>query len=197
MISLQNASLQRGTRMLFEDASLVIHSGQKVGVVGSNGTGKSSLFACLQGRLSLDHGELSRPQGLRIAAMAQETAGTARTAIDHVIDGDAGFRALQQALQEAEQTGNQARIAQLHAELDRIDGYTVTHRAGKLLSGLGFAPASFDDPVSSFSGGWRVRLNLAAALMMASDLLLLDEPTNHLAGTVADRVSGHPAGHIP
>jgi len=180
MISLNNASLQRGSRMLFQGASLVIHSGQKLGVVGRNGSGKSSLFACLQGRLALDQGELKQPDGLRIAAMVQETEGSSRRAIDHVIDGDRRFRQLELALQQAEQAGDSQQAAKLHDELDRIDGYTVLHRAGKLLSGLGFKPGDFDNPVSSFSGGWRVRLNLAAALMSPSDLLLLDEPTNHL-----------------
>ena len=180
MISLSNASLQRGSRILFENASLTIHSGQKFGVIGRNGCGKSSLFACLQGRLNLDQGVLSKPDNLRTAAMAQETGGSSRSALDHVINGDRQYRQLQSSLQQAEQAGNQKEIARLHGELDRIDGYTVNHRAEKLLSGLGFKPADFSNPVSSFSGGWRVRLNLAAALMCPSDLLLLDEPTNHL-----------------
>jgi len=180
MISLSNANLQRGSRILFEHASLTIHSGQKLGVVGRNGCGKSSLFACLQGRLNLDQGVLSSPDNLRIAAMAQETGGSSRSALDHVIDGDSHFRQLQNSLEQAEQAGDQRAIAGLHGELDRIDGYTVNHRTEKLLSGLGFKPAEFKNPVSSFSGGWRVRLNLAAALMCPSDLLLLDEPTNHL-----------------
>ncbi|MEZ5490139.1 MAG: ATP-binding cassette domain-containing protein [Gammaproteobacteria bacterium] len=180
MISLQNASLHRGAKLLFEEASLVIHNGQKLGVVGRNGTGKSSLFACLQGRLGLDQGQLSLPDGLRIAAMAQETGGTSRSGVDHVIDGDDHYRQLEKQLLEAEQADDQQQVGRLHGELDQIDGYTVRHRAEKLLSGLGFKPAEFDRPVSSFSGGWRVRLNLAAALMSPSDLLLLDEPTNHL-----------------
>ncbi len=180
MISIQNATLNRGARMLFQDAGLIIHGGQKLGVIGRNGCGKSSLFACLKGQLGLEKGELSRPDGLRIASMAQETAGTARSALDHVLDGDKWFRDLEDKLHKAEQAGNQSLVAKLHDELDRIDGYTVTHRAEKLLSGLGFDPVQFVRPVSSFSGGWRVRLNLAAALMAPSDLLLLDEPTNHL-----------------
>ncbi|MBT8145840.1 MAG: ATP-binding cassette domain-containing protein [Gammaproteobacteria bacterium] len=180
MISLSNASLQRGSRILFENASLTIHSGQKLGVVGRNGCGKSSLFACLQGNLNLDQGALSKPDNLRIAAMAQETGGSSRSALDQVIDGDSHFRQLQRELEQAELASDQTAIGRLHGELDRIDGYTVTHRAEKLLSGLGFKPAEFSNPVSSFSGGWRVRLNLAAALMCPSDLLLLDEPTNHL-----------------
>ena len=180
MISLRNANLQRGSRILFENVSLTIYNGQKLGVVGRNGCGKSSLFACLQGSLNLDQGMLNIPENLRIAAMAQETSGSDRSALDHVIDGDVQFRRLQSNLQKAEQAGDQQAIARLHGELDRIDGYTVNHRAEKLLSGLGFKPTAFDNPVSSFSGGWRVRLNLAAALMCPSDLLLLDEPTNHL-----------------
>ncbi|MCB1673001.1 MAG: ABC-F family ATP-binding cassette domain-containing protein, partial [Pseudomonadales bacterium] len=180
MISLQNATLHRGVKSLFQDASLVIHGGQKLGVIGRNGSGKTSLFACLQGRLSLDRGELGKPDDLRIAVMAQETGGSDRSALDFVVDGDSQFRNLQQSLHQAELAGDQNRVAHLHADLDRIDGYTVNHRAEKLLSGLGFDPAEFSNPVSSFSGGWRVRLNLAAALMAPSDLLLLDEPTNHL-----------------
>jgi len=180
MISLNNASLQRGSRVLFEDASLTIHSGQKLGVVGRNGCGKSSLFGCLQDQVHLDHGNLSKPENLRIASMAQETEGSSRSALDHVIDGDRPFRELQHHLQQAEEAEDQLAIGRLHAELDRVDGYTVSHRAAKLLSGLGFDSADFENPVSSFSGGWRVRLNLAAALMTPSDLLLLDEPTNHL-----------------
>jgi len=180
MISLSNANLQRGSKILFENASLAIHSGQKLGIVGRNGCGKSSLFACLQDKLILDQGLLSKPDNLRIASMEQETGGSSCSALDHVIDGDSHFRQLQSELQQAEQTGDQQAIGRLHGELDRIDGYTVNHRAEKLLSGLGFKPAEFDNPVSSFSGGWRVRLNLAAALMCPSDLLLLDEPTNHL-----------------
>jgi ATP-binding cassette subfamily F protein 3 len=180
MISLNSASLQRGSKFLFEDASLTIHNGQKLGVVGRNGCGKSSLFACLQERLHLDQGTLSKPENLRIASMAQETGGTSRPAIEHVIDGDGCFRMLQSRLQQAEDREDQAAMARLHSELDRVDGYTVEHRAAKLLSGLGFDSVVFNNPVSSFSGGWRVRLNLASALMTPSDLLLLDEPTNHL-----------------
>jgi len=180
MITLSNATLMRGSKVLFADAGFTIHHGQKLGVVGRNGCGKSSLFACLQGTLGLDKGDLGSPDDLCIASMAQETGGSSRTAVDHVIDGDARFRTLQHQLQQAEQAGNAHDVARLHDALDRIDGYTVTHRAEKLLSGLGFTPEQFELPVHRFSGGWRVRLNLAAALMSPSDLLLLDEPTNHL-----------------
>ena len=125
MISLSNVSLQRGPRILFENASLTIHSGQKLGVVGRNGCGKSSLFACLQGNLNFDQGVLSKPDNLRIAAMAQETGGSSRPALDHVIDGDGHFRQLQRELQQAEQADGQKAIGRLHGELDRIDGYQV------------------------------------------------------------------------
>lgn len=180
MISLNNARLMRGEHVLLESASLTIHKGQKTGIIGRNGSGKSSLFACLTGQISLDAGELLMPDGLRCAWMKQETVGSSRSALDHVIDGDARYREVEALLQKAEDAHDGHAIARLHAELDKIDGYSVSVRAEQLLAGLGFSPDSFNNPVSSFSGGWRIRLNLAAALMAPSDLLLLDEPTNHL-----------------
>jgi len=180
MINLTNARLMRGEHVLLESASLTIHKGQKTGIIGRNGSGKSSLFACLTREIGLDAGELQIPDGLRCAWMKQETVGSARTAIDHVMDGDEQFRQIETSLEAADAAHDGHAIARLHAELDKIDGYNVRVRAEQLLSGLGFKVAEFEHPVSSFSGGWRIRLNLAAALMAPSDLLLLDEPTNHL-----------------
>src|SRR5690554_6116139 len=180
MITLANARLMRAEHVLLEDANLTVNKSQKIGVIGRNGSGKSSLFACLTGLLPLDAGELHMPDGLRCAWMKQETAGSASSAIDHVIDGDSHYRAIEAQLAKAEAAQDGHAIARLHAELDKIDGYSIRVRAEQMLAGLGFAPDSFDNPVSSFSGGWRIRLNLAAALMAPSDLLLLDEPTNHL-----------------
>jgi ATP-binding cassette, subfamily F, member 3 len=180
MINLTNARLMRGEHVLLESASLTIHKGQKAGIIGRNGAGKSSLFACLTGQVALDEGELQMPDGLRCAWMKQETVGSDRSALDHIIDGDSQFREIELALEKAEAAHDGHEIARLHNELDKIDGYSVRVRAEQLLSGLGFKIEEFDKPVGSFSGGWRIRLNLAAALMSPSDLLLLDEPTNHL-----------------
>lgn len=180
MISLNNARLMRGEHVLLENASLAIHKGQKTGIIGRNGSGKSSLFACMTGQVALDAGDLQIPEGLRIAWMKQETEGSERSAIDYVIDGDERYRKIEAKLQKAESSHDGNAIALLHAELDKIDGYSINVRAEQLLAGLGFSTEAFGDPVSSFSGGWRIRLNLAAALMTPSDLLLLDEPTNHL-----------------
>jgi ATP-binding cassette subfamily F protein 3 len=180
MISLNNATLMRGELVLLREANLAIHNGQKIGVIGRNGSGKSSLFACLLGQLTLDKGDLSMPDGLRCAHMRQETEASSASAVDYVIDGDTQFRAIERQLLAAEARADGAAIAHLHSEMDKIGGYDIRYRAMQLLSGLGFMAEQFDNPVSSFSGGWRIRLNLAAALMAPSDLLLLDEPTNHL-----------------
>jgi ATP-binding cassette subfamily F protein 3 len=180
MINLSNARLMRGEHTLLESASIILHKGQKTGVIGRNGSGKSSLFACLTGQIALDEGDLFMPEGLRCAWMKQETLGSSRSALDHVIDGDERYREIEAKLDIAEIEDDGEAIANLHHELDKIDGYSVQVRAEQLLSGLGFSVDSFALPVSSFSGGWRIRLNLAAALMAPSDLLLLDEPTNHL-----------------
>lgn len=180
MISLTHARLMRGEHILLEGSSLTIHKGQKTGIIGRNGSGKSSLFACLTGQIGLDAGDIQMPEGLRCAWMKQETVGSSRSALDHVIDGDSRFREIEAQLQTAEHARDGHAIARLHGELDRIDGYSITVRAEQLLAGLGFSTNIIQNPVSSFSGGWRIRLNLAAALMAPSDLLLLDEPTNHL-----------------
>jgi ATP-binding cassette subfamily F protein 3 len=180
MISLSNATLMRGELVLLKNANLSIHNGQKIGVIGRNGSGKSSLFAALLGQLALDQGELSMPEGTRCAHMRQETEASSASALDFVIDGDTQFRQIETALTKAEATEDGAQIAHWHSEMDKIGGYDIRFRAMQLLSGLGFSAEQFERPVGSFSGGWRIRLNLAAALMAPSDLLLLDEPTNHL-----------------
>jgi ATP-binding cassette, subfamily F, member 3 len=182
MIRLADFTLARGNKRLLEGASLTVHVGQKVGVVGANGSGKSSLFALLLGTLDADAGEVSLPPAWVIAHVAQETPAVDAPAIEFVLDGDAELRAVERALAESEADPHAAgeHLAELHHRFEAIEGYSARSRAAKLLSGLGFAAVRHDDPVASFSGGWRMRLNLARALMTRSDLLLLDEPTNHL-----------------
>ncbi|RKF14431.1 ABC transporter ATP-binding protein [Alginatibacterium sediminis] len=180
MIRAQQIGLQRGTKVLFESSDLSIHPGQKVGLVGRNGCGKSSLFALLRSQLQVDAGELSWPSTWEIASVAQETPASSQSALDYVIDGDRQYRQLQAKLNKAELADDGEQIARLHGELDTIQAYSIESRAGELLSGLGFAQVSQAYPVTDFSGGWRMRLNLAQALLCRSDLLLLDEPTNHL-----------------
>ncbi|MDH5472599.1 MAG: ATP-binding cassette domain-containing protein [Gammaproteobacteria bacterium] len=180
MLKLSNVSLRRGTRLLFEKADFTIHKGYKVGIVGANGCGKSSLFSLLLGNLQTDEGDFSLPPGITIAHVAQETPGVDRPAIEYVIDGDAELRSIEKKLEQAEADDNGALQAELHHKLDHIDAYSIKARAGKLMQGLGFGNEQLELPVNSFSGGWRMRLNLAQALICRSDLLLLDEPTNHL-----------------
>lgn len=180
MISLQGISLRLGSQLLLEEVDLTVYSGQKVGIIGRNGTGKTSLFKLLMGELSADAGQLDMPKDLRKSQMLQETRGSSRSAVDYVIDGDSKFRQIEKQIAAAEQAKDDHRLAHLHAELDLHDGWTIQNRAEQLLSGLGFPPEDFDRTVKEFSGGWRIRLNLAQALMTPSDLLLLDEPTNHL-----------------
>ncbi len=180
MISLQDISLRLGSQLLLDEAGLTIYAGQKVGIIGRNGTGKTSLFKLLMDELSPDNGEMDFPKDLRKSQMRQETLGSTRAAVDYVMDGDAKFRAVEKEIALAEQAHDDYKLAQLHAELDLLDGWTIQNRAEQLLSGLGFPPEDFNRTVKEFSGGWRIRLNLAQALMTPSDLLLLDEPTNHL-----------------
>src|SRR5690606_12875135 len=176
MIELQSISLHRGNKILLQDASLRIHPGEKTALVGANGCGKTSLFLLLQGRLQTDAGAVSIPSQWRIAHMAQEVSAGDRSALDYVLDGDTELRRIQAELAE---TADDNHLAELYGELDAIDGYQADRRAEQLLLGLGFPSEQWRQPVSSFSGGWRIRLNLAQALMCPSDLLLLDEPTNH------------------
>jgi len=180
MLRFDQLSLRRGSKLLFSDASFSIHPGQRVGLTGANGSGKSSLFALILDAIHADNGDFSRPRNWTIAHLAQETPSDPRAAIEYVLDGDAELRGVEQRLAQAEQANQGARVAELHALLDSIDGYSARSRAARLIHGLGFRPGEEDLPVAQFSGGWRMRLNLARALMCRSDLLLLDEPTNHL-----------------
>ncbi|KXS37396.1 ATP-binding cassette domain-containing protein [Modicisalibacter tunisiensis] len=180
MIALRQLDLQRGTQPLFEAAELTLYPGQKAGIVGANGTGKSSLFKLLLGELGPDRGEVSLAGGLRIAHMAQEVESLERSILDYVLDGDRELRATQAALDAARERDEAHREAELHGRLEALDGYSAPSRAARLLVGLGFTQADLDRPLSAFSGGWRMRVNLAQTLFRPSDLLLLDEPTNHL-----------------
>ncbi len=180
MIRLQNLVLQRGPQRLLEGAELTLHPGQKAGLIGANGAGKSSLFALLRGELSADGGDCLLPPDWRIAHMQQEVSDLERLAADYVLDGDQHLRRIQRELAIAEAAHDGVAIARLHVDLDSADGYSADARARKLLAGLGFSNEQMDRRVGDFSGGWRMRLNLAQALMCPSDLLLLDEPTNHL-----------------
>ncbi|MGI2219114.1 ABC transporter ATP-binding protein [Shewanella baltica] len=180
MISINQAQLIRGSKTLLNETSLTIYPGHKVGLVGANGTGKSSLLALILGHLSLDKGEFSLPSGWQIATVAQETPALDVSALEYVIDGDSEYRQLEALLHKAQEDNDGNAIALLHGKIDAIGGYAIHSRAGSLLAGLGFSEADQSNPVKSFSGGWRMRLNLAQALLCRSDLLLLDEPTNHL-----------------
>lgn len=180
MLTLSNLAIRRGTKVLFEQASFKIHRGNRVGITGANGCGKSSLFALILNKLHSDAGDLIIPTKTIIAHVAQETPATEKSAIDYVLDGDVELRNIQQKLASAEDSDNGSLQAECHSRLEEIDAYTAESRASKLLLGLSFKTEQLHNAVSSFSGGWRMRLNLAQALMCRSDLLLLDEPTNHL-----------------
>ena len=180
MIRLSNLTLQRGPQRLLEGAELTLHPGQKAGLIGANGAGKSSLVALLRGELTPDAGNCQLPGDWRIAHMRQEVDTLERLAVDYVLDGDERLRTIQRDLEVAESAHDGTAVARLHIELDSADGYTADARARKLLAGLGFSNEQMERRVGDFSGGWRMRLNLAQALMCPSDLLLLDEPTNHL-----------------
>jgi ATP-binding cassette subfamily F protein 3 len=180
MISFRNFALRRGERLLLSDVDLTLQAGWRVGVVGRNGTGKSSLFAALMRQVEADKGDLDLPGKARIASVAQETPSLPDAAIDFVLSGDAAVHAAIQAEANAFANEDWEAVAQAHHRLEELNGYDASARAGRLLHGLGFPAETHAKPVSDFSGGWRVRLNVARALMTPSDLLLLDEPTNHL-----------------
>ncbi|TKR34160.1 ABC-F family ATP-binding cassette domain-containing protein [Luteimonas gilva] len=180
MISFRNFALRRGERLLLSDVDLALHAGWRVGVVGRNGTGKSSLFAAIRNELEPDRGDLDVPNRVRIASIAQEMPSLPDPAIDFVLSGDADVHAALHAEANAFAAEDWEAVAEAHHRLEEVNGYDATARAGKLLHGLGFPAETHSRAVSTFSGGWRVRLNLARALMTPSDLLLLDEPTNHL-----------------
>ncbi|HEX6794547.1 MAG TPA: ATP-binding cassette domain-containing protein [Casimicrobiaceae bacterium] len=179
MLRISHLTLARGARRLLNDAELTIHDRHKVGIVGANGSGKSSLFAAIRGELLPDAGEVDVPAAWTVAHMAQETAPAATAAIEYVQDGDAELRAIERALAQPQLYGAE-QLAELHHRFDAIGGYGARARAATLLAGLGIDEARQSQPVAHFSGGWRMRINLAQALMCRSDLLLLDEPTNHL-----------------
>ncbi|GAB4222903.1 MAG: ABC transporter ATP-binding protein [Gammaproteobacteria bacterium] len=180
MIRFNEIALQRGDRELFHDVNLTLHARQKLGLIGANGAGKSSIFALLLGELEPTNGVIELPANCRIAHVAQETPALDIAAVDYVLQGNSEVYALLQAVAHAEQQQNFEQAANLHVQLAEIDGYRAPSEAAQLLQGLGFSQEQHALSVRTFSGGWRMRLNLAQALMKPSDLLLLDEPTNHL-----------------
>ncbi len=180
MIKLNDVSLLRGGKRLLSDSNLVIHPGQKVGLTGVNGSGKSSLFALIQGKVPADNGDVYVPSGWRVSHMAQEVEALEEPAVEYVLDGDHELRRIERDLAAAEASGDDNALARLHADFDGHHGYTARSRAEQLMHGLGFRQDQIETSVRSFSGGWRMRLNLARTLMCPSDLMLLDEPTNHL-----------------
>ncbi|MDT8409204.1 MAG: ATP-binding cassette domain-containing protein [Wenzhouxiangellaceae bacterium] len=180
MIQLEHITVRRGPEVLIEDIELIVNPGQKIGLVGANGSGKSSLFALLLGELDADAGQLRIPSDWTVAHMAQQIHELDRPAIEYVLDGDRRLRAAEKQVADADRAGDGRQIATAHQTLADAGGYDAPARAGALLNGLGFASDGHRKPVGDFSGGWRIRLSLARALMSPSDLLLLDEPTNHL-----------------
>jgi ATP-binding cassette subfamily F protein 3 len=180
MIRLSQVTLRRGTKVLLEGADVALNPGDRIGLIGANGSGKTTLFALLRDEVHADKGEVDFPKQWRVAHVAQETPALDRAALEYAIDGDTTLRRLEAQLAEAEHADDGHRIGELHAALGDAGVYTVRPRAEQLLHGLGFSREQVTEPVASFSGGWRMRLNLAQALMCPSDLLLLDEPTNHL-----------------
>jgi ATP-binding cassette subfamily F protein 3 len=180
MLNFTDVTLRRGPRVLFADATFGLFRGEKVGITGENGSGKSSLLSLVRGELHPDSGSFEMPPGLAVAHVSQELAATDQAAIEFILDGDVELRTLERDIAAAEAADAGARIGELHGRYAAVGGYDARSRAGRLMHGLGFSSADESRPVRAFSGGWRVRLNVAQALMCRSDLLLLDEPTNHL-----------------
>ena len=180
MIELEHLRLRRGPDILVEDANVRLHGGWKVGLGGRNGCGKSSLLALMQGRLEADHGSCRLPIDWRLAVMDQEVPALQQPALDYVLDGNLPLRAAQQQAADAEARGDGVAIGRAHAQLDALHAWSQPARAAQVLAGLGFSEAAQQQPVAHFSGGWRMRLNLARVLLADADLMLLDEPTNHL-----------------
>jgi ATP-binding cassette subfamily F protein 3 len=205
MISLNNVSLMRGNQLLFENASINLRVGQRTGIIGRNGAGKTSLFKALAQEIPIEQGSIELPNDLRTSTMSQETPGSKRSALEFVIDADKNYRQLERALQKAEAEDDHNAMAHLHSDLENMDGYNIRNRAEQLLSGLGFGTDQFHNAISSFSGGWRVRLNLAAALMCP--LLTCScwgrahqppGPGSHrVAGAMVAALSGHLADYFP
>ncbi|OSM95890.1 ABC transporter ATP-binding protein [Lonsdalea populi] len=180
MIVFSSLQIRRGTRVLLDNATAAVNPGQKVGLVGKNGCGKSTLLSLLKGEIGADGGNATFPQHWSLAWVNQETPALERPAIEYVIDGDREFRQLESELASANERNDGNAIALVHSKLDAVLAWSIQSRAASLLNGLGFSQEQLQQPVSTFSGGWRMRLNLAQALLCRSDLLLLDEPTNHL-----------------
>ena len=180
MLSARDLTLRRGPEPLVEQVDFTIFRGNRVGLTGANGAGKSSLFAAILGDLHADRGDIERPAALRIAHVEQEITATDRPAIEFVLDGDTELRSCLAAIEDAERRDDAMALAELHATFNGLDGYRARARAAALMHGLGFKTADLERPVAEFSGGWRVRLAMARALGSRADLLLLDEPTNHL-----------------
>ena len=180
MIRFNQFTLARGVKPLFDAASFTLNPGEKAGLVGANGSGKSTLFSVLRGELHADAGDVFLPPSWRIAHVAQDTPAVEKTALEYTLDGDSALREIEARIAQAEADHDGEALAHAHTAFADADGYTAPARAEALLLGLGFTLAQTRERVASFSGGWRMRLNLAQALMCRSDLLLLDEPTNHL-----------------
>ena len=180
MLSFTNLALRRGPNLLFEDASFVIHHDKKVGLIGANGAGKTSLFKMITGELDVEEGYLDYPQDLRISYLAQEVPSTDEVAVQYVLEGDKQLIEIQEKIKLAETNEQFEALGELHAIFNSMDGYAALSKAEQLMIGLGFTQEDLSKSVKDFSGGWRMRLNLARTLMQPSDLLLLDEPTNHL-----------------
>ena len=180
MLSFNNLELVLGGKTLFDDVSLTIHHHQKVGLVGANGTGKTSLFKIIKKEIEVDQSTVSFPSDLRISYLAQEVKGTDEIALDYVLSGDANLVDIQKKIEKAEIDENYEILGELYEVYSSLDGYSAKSKAEQLMVGLGFKSGDFNKPLKDFSGGWRVRLNLAKTLMQPSDLMLLDEPTNHL-----------------
>jgi ATP-binding cassette subfamily F protein 3 len=180
MLSFTNLALRRGPNLLFEDASFVVHRDKKVGLIGANGAGKTSLFKMITGELDVEEGYLDYPHDLRISYLAQEVPGTDDVAVQYVLEGDKQLIQIQQKIRSAEENERFDELGELHAIFNSMDGHAALSKAEQLMIGLGFSQEDLKKTVKDFSGGWRVRLNLARTLMQPSDLLLLDEPTNHL-----------------
>jgi ATP-binding cassette subfamily F protein 3 len=180
LIALRGVTLHRGPRRVLHGVDITVYPGWKVGITGANGAGKSSLIALVLGTLAPDEGEVEVPRGAVLAHVAQETPELERSVIERVMDGDAELRQVEAAIEQAEASADGTRLGELHARLESIGGYGARARAARLLDGLGFTAVEHGRPAREFSGGWRVRIELARTLMCRSDILLLDEPTNHL-----------------